>query len=565
MLTAQDTLSTHSYGMGDIQQVRYWTYVSAIVSSCYCIIATIIFLFARVITITILFVNYHVAAKAALHVIVLIPAFWCLAGFRIQQKFLQSQNMMMPAIYCSVVGNIVNVLLNYLLLFPFGIGFIGCAIATSITRFIMLIMMTYFVTKNSDTRIIHEEVKYILGERSVGFLNTIIARISKFGTQAEKWCMEKVLDVKPATTSGNSDSGEVEMSLLNSEADNEDNDDNRTSHESSSITNENYSKSKKQTDIEDIELDTLIDAKVNDKKKTSKNDKQQTSIKILSKKFGFKKLVMGSLRFALMGIPGGLMMGLETWYLDISVIFIVHIGTVAASAHVILLTITSFWYIVVPFAISTAVTVRLGNLLGARSHKRGRIASFIAILIGFFAMALVGVIVYSMARYIGKKYFTSDVDVLFRMDELSPYVAVFSVCQGIHTCAAGVLRAIGKQKTLAVLNLLFLNLIGLGTAVFLAFLVRPTYGLAGFWYGILIGMACLLVSILLLVMTIDWELEVKRALYRLDRLRGADGSDILAMPRPGSRSVGGVDIFTESGYDELNETENIMNQNLTQD
>ena len=44
-----------------------------------------------------------------------------------------------------------------------------------------------------------------------------------------------------------------------------------------------------------------------------------------------------------------------------------------------------------------------------------------------------------------------------------------------------------------------------------------------------------------------------------------DGSEALPMPRPGSRAVGGLDLFTESSYDELNETENIMNQNMTQE
>jgi len=565
ILTAQDTLSTHSYGMGDIKQVRYWLYISIIVSLIYCIIATIIFIFARIITITLLFVNYHIASKAALHIIILIPSFWFLTLYRIEQKFLQSQNIMIPVIYCNIIGNIINILLNYLLMFPFGIGFIGCAISTSLTRFIMFIIMTYYVIKNTNNKIIYNEITYIVGDRTVGCLTSSLAQLSMIGSKIENWFMEKVLDIKPDTNKRNNDNnGEVEMnSLLHSEGNNDDNDndDNDNDDDDNNDNNDNDSKSKSNISINDIELDSIVDTKLTMKKK----DDNQRSLKYLRKNFSMKKLIMGSLRFALMGIPGGLMMILETWYLDLTVIFIVHIGSVALSAHIILLTITSFWYIVVPFAISTAVTVRLGNLLGAGSHKRGRIASFVAILLGFCAMALVGAIVYVMSRYIGKKFFTNDIDVLFRMEELAPFVALFSICQGVHTCAAGVLRAIGKQKVLAVLNLVFLNIIGLGAAIFLAFIVRPTYGLDGFWYGILIGVGCLLFSLLLLVVGIDWELEVKRALYRLDRLRGVDGSAALPMPRPGSRAVGGLDLFTESGYDELNETENIMNQNLTQE
>ena len=564
ILTAQDTLSTHSYGIGDIKQVRYWLYISIIVSLIYCIIATIIFFFARIITITLLFVNYHIASKAALHIIVLIPSFWFLTLFRIEQKFLQSQNIMIPVIYCNIIGNIFNILLNYLLMFPFGIGFIGCAISTSITRFIMFIIMTYYVIKNTNNKIIYDEVTYIVGDKTVGCFTTALARLSMIGSKIENWFMEKVLDIKPDTNKRNNDNnGEVEMSsLLHSEDNNDNNDNNNNNNDNDNNDNNSKSKIRNNISIDDIELDSIVDTKHTMK---NKDDNQKMKNLRFAKNFSMKKMIMGSLRFALMGIPGGLMMILETWYLDLTVIFIVHIGTVALSAHIILLTITSFWYIVVPFAISTAVTVRLGNLLGAGSYKRGRIASFVAILLGFCAMALVGAIVYVMSRYIGKKFFTNDIDVLFRMEELAPFVAVFSICQGVHTCAAGVLRAIGKQKVLAVLNLVFLNIIGLGTAIFLAFIVRPTYGLDGFWYGILIGVGCLLFSILLLVVGIDWELEVKRALYRLDRLRGVDGSEALPMPRPGSRAVGGLDLFTESGYDELNETENIMNQNMTQE
>jgi Na+-driven multidrug efflux pump len=569
LLTAQDTLTAHSFGMSDLQQVRYWTYIAAIVSVLVCIIATIIFIFSRIITITILFVNYHVASKAALHIITLIPAFWCLAGYRIQQKFLQSQNIMMPSIYCNIVGNIVNIILDYLLMFTFGIGFIGCAIATSISKFIMLLMMTYYVSKTTDTNIIHEEVKYIVGPKTTAFFKRILVNLSTIGSKVEAWCLKTVLNIKSKTkytNNNNDDDEEVEMGLLSTKSDNHNNNDNNNNNDEEEIIpnkrlNSNYinnNQSTKETDLNDIELDEEVQTKITTKMKKSKKESQiLKQNKILNKKFGFKKLMMGSLRFALMGIPGGIMMGLETWYLHVTVIFIAHIGTVALSAHTILLTITSFWYISVPFAISTAITVRLGNLLGAGSHKRGRISSFVAIFLGFCAMSLVGIIVYFMARYIGT-YFTDDTDVLYRMEELAPFVAVFSVCQGIHTCCSGIMRAIGKQKTLAVLNLVFLNLIGLGSAVFLAFIVRPTYGLGGFWYGILIGMGSLLFFILLLVIVINWELEVKRALHRLDRLRGVDGVDTLPMPRPGSLAVGGIDLYTESGYDELIETENIL-------
>ena len=109
-LTAQDTLAANAFGMKDYKAVRYWSYISMATTGALCVFATLVSLFAEPIIGTGLLIHYHMATKAAVHVYLLMPGIWCLAAFRVIQKYLQAQNIMTPSIVSSLIGNAVNIL-----------------------------------------------------------------------------------------------------------------------------------------------------------------------------------------------------------------------------------------------------------------------------------------------------------------------------------------------------------------------------------------------------------------------------------------------------------------------
>lgn len=58
-------------------------------------------------------------------------------------------------------------------------------------------------------------------------------------------------------------------------------------------------------------------------------------------------------------------------------------------------------------------------------------------------------------------------------------------------------------------------LVGLPVGLYLALVTRPTYELRGIWIGLIVGMGLLAVALVLLVLTLDWEKEARRAEFRL--------------------------------------------------
>jgi multidrug resistance protein, MATE family len=101
-----------------------------------------------------------------------------------------------------------------------------------------------------------------------------------------------------------------------------------------------------------------------------------------------------------------------------------------------------------PFAISTATTVRIGHLLGAKRADKAALSARITIFTGFFIMGLCAGLVYLFGEYLAY-VFCTDEDVLYRVQLLAPVVAGFQVAFGLQGCAQGVLRAIGRQAELA--------------------------------------------------------------------------------------------------------------------
>ena len=69
------------------------------------------------------------------------------------QKYLQPQNVILAIIVCNLIGIGVNILFNYILMTAVGLGFMGCGIATSTSRLVMLVaLIMYFAFRDDFKR-----------------------------------------------------------------------------------------------------------------------------------------------------------------------------------------------------------------------------------------------------------------------------------------------------------------------------------------------------------------------------------------------------------------------------
>jgi Na+-driven multidrug efflux pump len=110
VLTAQDTLSSQASGMNDPKHLRQWLYAASAVSIVLCLLGTILMFFSYMIFLDGFLAATHIAFKAMIHVILLIPSLWSMAAFRVLQKYLLAQQSLAPVVMWMGVAFGVNAL-----------------------------------------------------------------------------------------------------------------------------------------------------------------------------------------------------------------------------------------------------------------------------------------------------------------------------------------------------------------------------------------------------------------------------------------------------------------------
>jgi len=223
---------------------------------------------------------------------------------------------------------------------------------------------------------------------------------------------------------------------------------------------------------------------------------------------------------AQLGIAGVGQVASEWWSWELVALAASLLGPVALASQSVLLVSASTTF-QAPFALGVASSVRIGNLLGEQNAKRAAIAANTSMLM---ALALAGV---SSTMFLGLRnswgyLFNNDPEVVSLVAAILPIVALFQVFDGVSAVTAGILRAMGKQFTGALLNLSAYYVIGIPFGIWLAF--KENMGLHGLWLGLTVSLIYCAVVGTILCLRADWDRQVQKALGRLavDKCGGAD-------------------------------------------
>ena len=76
------------------------------------------------------------------------------------------------------------------------------------------------------------------------------------------------------------------------------------------------------------------------------------------------------------------MMSVEAAAFEVTTAFAGCLGTVPTAAHTAVLTVCSFTFVSFPFAVATAASIRVGNLVGANKPRSAALSGRICITIG---------------------------------------------------------------------------------------------------------------------------------------------------------------------------------------
>jgi MATE family multidrug resistance protein len=160
------------------------------------------------------------------------------------------------------------------------------------------------------------------------------------------------------------------------------------------------------------------------------------------------------------------------------------LGPVPLAGHEIALNTVAFTFMV-PFAISAAGTVRVGQAVGRGSAVDARASGWTAILLGAGFMLCMAVLLVSMPRTIAR-WFTHSDDVVAAAVPLLMVGAAFQFFDGVQVTATGALRGVGITKPGLAAQVLGYWVAGLPIGLWLGFARK--WGAVGLWVGLASGL-----------------------------------------------------------------------------
>ncbi|XVF14462.1 hypothetical protein REPUB_Repub09cG0062500 [Reevesia pubescens] len=172
------------------------------------------------------------------------------------------------------------------------------------------------------------------------------------------------------------------------------------------------------------------------------------------------------------------------------------------------------WDINFILGLSAAASVRVSNELGAGHPRLTRLsvivvnATSISISVVFSAVVLIFGVGLSEA-------FTSDPEVIKAVSNLTPLLAISVFLNGIQPILSGVAIGSGWQHVVAYVNLITYYIIGLPIGCLLGF--KTSLGVAGIWWGMIIGVLLQTTTLIILTARTNWNMEVEKAADRLKK------------------------------------------------
>jgi MATE family multidrug resistance protein len=155
----------------------------------------------------------------------------------------------------------------------------------------------------------------------------------------------------------------------------------------------------------------------------------------------------------------------------------------AVAAHTIVLNIVGFVFMV-PYGISSAAAVRVGQAVGRGDLHGMRQAGWSAIFITLVVMTLAAIL-FATTPTLLVRPFSSDTVVLQLGAALLLIAVVFQLFDGLQTVTTGALRGLGNTRTPAIWNLAGHWFLGLPVAYHLCF--NRGWGVEGLWTGLAAG------------------------------------------------------------------------------
>eukprot|EP00668_Euglena_longa_P001703 GGOE01002009.1.p1 GENE.GGOE01002009.1~~GGOE01002009.1.p1 ORF type:complete len:312 (+),score=85.26 GGOE01002009.1:544-1479(+) len=211
--------------------------------------------------------------------------------------------------------------------------------------------------------------------------------------------------------------------------------------------------------------------------------------------------------FLALGVPAALQLCLEWWAYEVITLQAGLLGTTALAAVTISMQLSLVLWMV-PFSTSIAVSVRVGQHLGANNGAAARRSCSVALAVMAMA-ATFNASVMVLARHWWARAFTSSEEVVALTGRVLLLFALCLVFDAFQVCASGVLRGTGQQNIGAAINLFAMWAVGMPLGSWAAF--GWGCGVDGLFYGLFGAVVLQMVLQFVVVARIDWRTKAKEA------------------------------------------------------
>lgn len=217
--------------------------------------------------------------------------------------------------------------------------------------------------------------------------------------------------------------------------------------------------------------------------------------------------------FLRLAIPSTVMICLEYWTFEGLVLLSGLLANPQLETSALSICITTLALLaMIPYSIGAAVSTRAGNELGAGRPEAARGAVAMAVSLALLEGLHTATLLVSL-RFVWARAFTDEREVVDYVAECTPLIAVVHVMDAIQGVLSGVARGCGWQTVGAAASLGAFYVVGLPTAVVLAF--EYAFNGRGLWFGMIVGIVTQSITLLVMTGTTDWHQQAEGALLRV--------------------------------------------------
>ncbi|MGX1127600.1 MATE family efflux transporter [Pseudomonas defluvii] len=195
-------------------------------------------------------------------------------------------------------------------------------------------------------------------------------------------------------------------------------------------------------------------------------------------------------RLLSIGLPIGIAVFAESSIFAVIALLIGSLGSTVVAGHQIALNVSSLVFMI-PYSLGMAVTVRVGQAIGAGEPRQARFAAGVGMATALAYACFSASLMLLMREPIASIY-TADSAVIQIASMLIVYSALFQFSDAVQVTAAGALRGYQDTRVTMILTLFAYWGIGLPVGYLLGLTdwLGTASGPSGLWEGLIVGLTC---------------------------------------------------------------------------